>query len=218
MRVPATLRLREPGFQRTHSTRSGLGKLLVIIWALWFLAQCESARVGIVQLLALVAPHEDLPVLLETVGLARGGGPTQCFPNHRRREGAVELGTLERRGDVGQLGHGPQPPILAATLCAFATAPVTSTAFGAESDAGTIEEIVVTSRRRAESAQDVPIAVTAFNPDDLERINPDTLRDIDGRMPNVFIGRQTAGPQMGAIYIRGLGYADVERFQRSGRS
>jgi iron complex outermembrane receptor protein len=107
---------------------------------------------------------------------------------------------------------GSAPPILAATLCAFATAPVTSTAYGAESDTGgTIEEIVVTSRRRAESQQDVPLAVTAFNPDDLERINPDTLRDIDGRMPNVFIGRQTAGPQMGAIYIRGLGYADVEK-------
>ena len=75
----------------------------------------------------------------------------------------------------------------------------------------TIEEIVVTSRRRAESVQDVPLAVTAFNSEDIERINPDTLRDIDGRMPNVFIGRQTAGPQMGAIYIRGLGYADVEK-------
>jgi iron complex outermembrane receptor protein len=107
---------------------------------------------------------------------------------------------------------GSAQPILAATLCAFAAAPLTSTAYGAESDTGgTIEEIVVTSRRRAESQQDVPLAVTAFNSDDIERISPDTLRDIDGRMPNVFIGRQTAGPQMGAIFIRGLGYADVEK-------
>lgn len=107
---------------------------------------------------------------------------------------------------------GSAPPILAATLCAFATAPLTSSVYGAESDSsGTIEEIVVTSRRRAESQQDVPLAVTAFTSEDIERINPDTLRDIDGRMPNVFIGRQTAGPQMGAIYIRGLGYADVEK-------
>ena len=98
--------------------------------------------------------------------------------------------------------------------CAFIiSVPVVPAAHAAtaESRGGTIEEIVVTSRRRAESQQDVPLAVTAFNADDIEQINPDTLRDIDGRMPNVFIGRQTAGPQMGAIYIRGLGYADVEK-------
>lgn len=109
---------------------------------------------------------------------------------------------------------GPASSSLLLGLCAFVTSiglsTATSSAIAAEPE-NTIEEIVVTSRRRAESQQDVPLAVTAFNADDIERINPDTLRDIDGRMPNVFIGRQTAGPQMGAIFIRGLGYADVEK-------
>jgi iron complex outermembrane receptor protein len=100
-----------------------------------------------------------------------------------------------------------------AAITGIATLPIGPAAHAAtaQSGSGVIEEIVVTSRRRAESQQDVPLAVTAFNADDIEQINPDTLRDIDGRMPNVFIGRQTAGPQMGAIYIRGLGYADVEK-------
>ncbi len=106
------------------------------------------------------------------------------------------------------------PPSLVLGLCAFAASmgltTIAASAVAAETE-NTIEEIVVTSRRRAESQQDVPLAVTAFNSDDIERINPDTLRDIDGRMPNVFIGQQTAGPNMGAIFIRGLGYADVEK-------
>ncbi|MEM9622428.1 MAG: TonB-dependent receptor [Pseudomonadota bacterium] len=78
---------------------------------------------------------------------------------------------------------------------------------------GVIEEIIVTSRRRAESQQDVPVSVTAFQQDDIDRVAPKTLRDFDGLMPNVFIGQQTAAPSVGAIFIRGLGYADLEKTQ-----
>lgn len=76
-----------------------------------------------------------------------------------------------------------------------------------------IEEIVVSSRRRAESAQDIPISVSAFRAEDIERIAPQTLRDFDGLMPNVFIGMNTAGPSAGAVYVRGVGYADIEKTQ-----
>lgn len=79
--------------------------------------------------------------------------------------------------------------------------------------AGAIEEIVVTSRRRAESAQDVPVSVTAFRQEDIDRIQPRTIRDLDGLAPNLFIGMNTAGPGAGAIFIRGLGYADIEKTQ-----
>jgi iron complex outermembrane receptor protein len=84
-------------------------------------------------------------------------------------------------------------------------------AVAAAETSDSIEEILVTSRRRTESSQDVPLAVTAFSEEDIDRIKPDTLRDMDGQMPNVFIGGQTAGPSMGAIFIRGLGYQDVEK-------
>ncbi|MBX3707835.1 MAG: TonB-dependent receptor [Pseudomonadales bacterium] len=89
-------------------------------------------------------------------------------------------------------------------------------AVAAERDrTGVIEEIIVTSRRTAESLQDVPVSVTAFRQEDIARIAPKTLRDFDGLMPNVFIGMNTAGPSAGAIYIRGLGYADIEKTQAS---
>jgi iron complex outermembrane receptor protein len=96
-----------------------------------------------------------------------------------------------------------------------ATSALAQTQTGSEprARAGAIEEIVVTSRRRAESAQDVPVSVTAFRQEDIDRIQPRTIRDLDGLAPNLFIGMNTAGPGAGAIFIRGLGYADIEKTQ-----
>lgn len=76
-----------------------------------------------------------------------------------------------------------------------------------------IEEIIVRTRKRDESLQDVPVAVTAFPEEAIERLAPSTLRDFDGLAPNVFIGMNTAGPSASAIYIRGQGYADIEKTQ-----
>ncbi|NBC22313.1 MAG: TonB-dependent receptor plug domain-containing protein, partial [Gammaproteobacteria bacterium] len=83
----------------------------------------------------------------------------------------------------------------------------------ARDTSGVIEEIIVTSQRRAESLQEVPVAVTAFQQEDIERISPRTLRDLDAMAPNVRIGMVTAAPGQGAIFIRGLGYADAENNQ-----
>ena len=43
-----------------------------------------------------------------------------------------------------------------------------------------LEEIIVNARRIAESAQDVPIAITAFGEAEIEVMAPNTLRDFDG--------------------------------------
>ncbi len=83
----------------------------------------------------------------------------------------------------------------------------------AQEEIGGIEEIIVTSRFREESIQDVPLAVQQFGLEAIESISPTTLRDFDGLTPNVFIGMNTAGPGASAIYIRGLGYADIEKTQ-----
>ena len=83
----------------------------------------------------------------------------------------------------------------------------------ARDDSGTIEEIVVTSRRREESQQDVPLSVTAFGQEAIDAIKPKTLRDFDGLAPNLYVGMNTAGPGASAIFIRGVGYADIEKTQ-----
>ena len=107
---------------------------------------------------------------------------------------------------------------MAPSACAFcATVPAILFAANAGADepaptsAGVIEEIVVTSRRAEEQIQNVPVSVSAFTQPDIQRIAPRTLVDFDNLMPNVSVGQQTAGPSMGAIFIRGLGTADVEK-------
>ncbi len=76
-----------------------------------------------------------------------------------------------------------------------------------------VEEIIVTSRRRQEAQQDVPLSVTAFGAEQIEQLKPQTLRDFDGLAPNVYLGMNTAGPGASALYIRGIGYADIEKTQ-----
>ena len=89
-----------------------------------------------------------------------------------------------------------------------------ATAYAEEIDtSGVIEEVIVTSRRRAESVQDVPLSVTAFGSERIDQIKPRTLRDFDGLAPNVYIGVNAAGPGASALYIRGIGYAGIEKTQ-----
>ena len=83
----------------------------------------------------------------------------------------------------------------------------------AKPEATTVGDVVVTSRRISERLQSVPSAVSAVTATQLETIKPRTLEDLSGFAPNVEIGRTGAGPETAAIYIRGLGYSDVEKGQ-----
>ena len=83
----------------------------------------------------------------------------------------------------------------------------------AEEEARGMEEIVVTSRRKDESQQDVPLSVTVFGSEKIDQVKPTTLRDFDALAPNVYIGMNTAGPSASAIFIRGIGYGDIEKTQ-----
>lgn len=79
--------------------------------------------------------------------------------------------------------------------------------------AGSIEEVTVTATRRDENQQKVGVSLTAITDADLKIQAPVTLQDLNGSAPNVFIGMGTAGPAQSAIFIRGQGYADVEKTQ-----
>jgi iron complex outermembrane receptor protein len=74
-----------------------------------------------------------------------------------------------------------------------------------------IEEIVVTSRRREESVQDVPLSVTAFGTEQIDRLKPTTLRDFEGMAPNLYMTKSAAGPSVAGIFIRGIGYGGIEK-------
>lgn len=67
---------------------------------------------------------------------------------------------------------------------------------------GGLEEIIVTAQRRAESLQDVPIAVTALTSTALSNAGVDATRDLPQIVPSVQITR--SGPS-GLFFIRGVG-------------
>ena len=73
--------------------------------------------------------------------------------------------------------------------------------------------IIVTATRQAADKQKVGVALTAITSEDIALLAPRTLQDIQGTAPNVFIGSGTAAPGQSAIFIRGQGYADVEKTQ-----
>ncbi len=80
-----------------------------------------------------------------------------------------------------------------------------------QSGASALEEIVVTARKREESLQETPIAVTAFSASDLEARSLDNLMDIGAYAPNVIMATAqggSGGGNNGQIYIRGIGQSD----------
>jgi iron complex outermembrane recepter protein len=97
------------------------------------------------------------------------------------------------------------------SLLAFTTPAFAQEAQGAEeADSG---EIIVTARRRDESLQDTPIAITAINTAMLENKASLNIGDLQGAAPGLLITQQNSGAQAANISIRGLTYADIEKSQ-----
>lgn len=107
------------------------------------------------------------------------------------------------------------PIMNAGKIVLFAGASVTalaftpSTAAAQESTAASEEvvsdsaDIVVTAQRRQERAQDIPVAISAFGSDQLERTGVVSLEGIAPRVPSFYFGSfGAARPQ---LYIRGIG-------------
>ena len=77
---------------------------------------------------------------------------------------------------------------------------------------GGLEEIVVTARKREESMQDVPASISALSAGDLARRFDSDVRDFANSSPNIVIDDTQQGPGgVAAVYIRGIGVADVEK-------
>jgi iron complex outermembrane receptor protein len=77
------------------------------------------------------------------------------------------------------------------------------------SDSVSLEEIVVTARRREEFLQRTPVAVTAFGAQALEERSIGDIWDIAGYTPNVeFTPGSITGNSGGHIFIRGIGQSD----------
>jgi iron complex outermembrane receptor protein len=83
----------------------------------------------------------------------------------------------------------------------------TAAAQDSASEAGG-DRIVVTARRREESLQDVPLAVSAFSGDELDNLGAVDLTDIEAFTPNVTLKTSRATNTTLTAFIRGIGQQD----------
>ncbi|HVH34687.1 MAG TPA: TonB-dependent receptor [Tahibacter sp.] len=93
-----------------------------------------------------------------------------------------------------------------ATTAEAAAAP----ADGEAANGGTtkLDSVVVTARKREETLQDVPIAVTAFTADAMEKLNVEDIGDLDAQVPNLTIYAARGSSSTVTAYIRGIGQSD----------
>lgn len=93
--------------------------------------------------------------------------------------------------------------LLAAAIAAALPAPVL-----AQSGVTVIEAIVVTARKREESLQDVPIAVTSISGDALQAVGVEDITALSQSIPNVTLENSRATNSTLTAFIRGVGQQD----------
>lgn len=76
------------------------------------------------------------------------------------------------------------------------------------STAASMSQVTVTARKREETLQDVPIAVTAFTAESLDRLNVKDLGDLGAFVPNLTIYAARGSSSTVTAYIRGIGQSD----------
>jgi len=86
--------------------------------------------------------------------------------------------------------------------------PVASAQTVADADTDTIAEITVTARRRAESQQDVPLAVTAISADQLEAVGAVDISILQQTTPNLTLQPARGTNSTIIAFIRGVGQQD----------
>ncbi len=102
---------------------------------------------------------------------------------------------------------------------ALATMAVTALPLAAEAQQITLEEIVVTARKRTESLQEIPVAITVFTSRQMEAIGAPNLVDLAKFTPGLQFneqGVQEPGRVYTAVRFRGLGSEIKEPFGQVG--
>lgn len=71
---------------------------------------------------------------------------------------------------------------------------------------GRLEEIIVTAQKRSESLQEVPIAISAFNEESIERTGFDSVSDLAFLVPTLQFSAFTS---LAAVSLRGVSYENT---------
>jgi iron complex outermembrane receptor protein len=73
-----------------------------------------------------------------------------------------------------------------------------------------LEEVIVTAEKRAESIQDVPISIAAFDENTLEKMGVHDIKGLASKVPNLVINEFTGSSTTVRLFIRGVGQNDVQ--------
>ena len=87
---------------------------------------------------------------------------------------------------------------------------------GTASAQGGLEEIVVTAQKRAENIQDIPVAVSAFNPVLMQAAQVKDISNLQGLVPGLVINDSGASPSNPFMSLRGISNQDVEKHLEPG--
>jgi len=99
----------------------------------------------------------------------------------------------------------------AISVAVLASSSALPLAVQAQSNALQLEEIIVTARKRQESIQNVPVAVTALSAQELQRSSIRDLRDITAYVPNLLVDKVTALQGGASLAIRGVSYQEIDK-------
>src|SRR3546814_10813726 len=72
-------------------------------------------------------------------------------------------------------------------------------------EARTLDAVTVTARRRTESIQDVPVAVSAFSEEDLANLQASDVTGLQGAVPNLNMVQGRGSANSVNVFIRGIG-------------
>jgi len=90
-----------------------------------------------------------------------------------------------------------------------ATPAPAATASAAGHDATTLDTVTVTARRRNESIQKVPVAVSAFSEEQLKDLQATNIDGLQGAVPNMNIVQGRGSSNSVNVFIRGIGQPDA---------
>ena len=106
--------------------------------------------------------------------------------NVRRRQQPIV--DAKRRRQVTATPYATVTALTAAVLTALYGAPVyaaTAAADAVDTDSSSLEEVVVTASRRAVSAQDLPISITAVSGDALDKAHIEDIAGLANSMAGI---------------------------------
>ncbi len=102
--------------------------------------------------------------------------------------------------------------ILATAISAVISSSVLAQSPPTDHDSGILEEVIVTSQKRAQSLQDVPASVAAVSGDTIEQMGVENLEDLTSYVPNIHFTETGLSTQM---RIRGIGSDNSQGFEQS---